>query len=115
MALVSCFPSHSIIPSICGGVTQGAVLLLMSDPITYDHGFRTTDINIDFIGIMYRFHHVNYTYRKPDRLEIWQASLQVFLRVVHHAMFNTLGPRQNGRHFAADALQCINLNENVYI
>ena len=30
-------------------------------------------------------------------------------------MFNTLKPRQNGRHFADDILKCIFLNENVWI
>ena len=29
--------------------------------------------------------------------------------------FNTLRPRQNGRHFADDILKCILLNENVWI
>ena len=30
-------------------------------------------------------------------------------------MFNTLRPRQNGRHFADDMFKCIFLNENVWI
>ena len=29
--------------------------------------------------------------------------------------FNTLGPRQNGRHFAGDMFNCIFLNENIWI
>ena len=29
-------------------------------------------------------------------------------------MFNTLGPRENCRHFADDVSKCINLNENVW-
>ena len=29
--------------------------------------------------------------------------------------FNTLRPRQNGRHFADDLFKCIFLNENVWI
>ena len=32
-----------------------------------------------------------------------------------HWAFNTLRPRQNGRHFADDILRCIFLNENVWI
>ena len=32
-----------------------------------------------------------------------------------HGMFNTLRPRQNGRHFADDILNCISMNENVWI
>ena len=32
-----------------------------------------------------------------------------------HKMFNTLRPRQNGRHFADDIFKCISLNENIWI
>ena len=35
--------------------------------------------------------------------------------VIHQNSFNTLGPRQNGRHFADDILKCIFLNENIWI
>ena len=28
---------------------------------------------------------------------------------------NTLGPRQNGRHFTGDIFKCIFFNENVWI
>ena len=35
--------------------------------------------------------------------------------VVWLASFNTLRPRQNGRHFADDVFKCIFLNENVWI
>ena len=34
---------------------------------------------------------------------------------LHLNVFNTLRPRQNGRHFADDILKCIFLNENVWI
>ena len=30
-------------------------------------------------------------------------------------LFNTLRPRQNGRHFADDILKCVSLNENAWI
>ena len=33
----------------------------------------------------------------------------------HGSGFNTLGPRQNERHFADDIFKCIFLNENVWI
>ena len=36
-------------------------------------------------------------------------------RINDPTMFNTLRPRQNGRHFADDILKCIFLNENVWI
>ena len=46
-------------------------------------------------------------------------SIAVLYRVmfVHllETWFNTLGPRQNGRHFPEDILKCIFLNENVWI
>ena len=32
-----------------------------------------------------------------------------------NVIFNTLRPRQNGRHFADDIYKCIFLNENVWI
>ena len=34
---------------------------------------------------------------------------------VYDSNFNSLRPRQNGRHFADDILECIFLNENVWI
>ena len=37
------------------------------------------------------------------------------LKVKHLTLFNTLRPRQNGRHFADDMFKCIFLNENVWI
>ena len=33
----------------------------------------------------------------------------------HYMFFNTLRPRQNGRHFPDDIFKCIFLNENVWI
>ena len=37
------------------------------------------------------------------------------INFVTSSPFNTLRPRQNGRHFAADIFNCIFLNENVWI
>ena len=34
---------------------------------------------------------------------------------IRYVMFNTLRPRQNGRHFADDISKCIFLNENAWI
>ena len=52
-------------------------------------------------------------------------SIMIFVPVVEHAPtltvclsltnFNTLRPRQNGRHFPDDNFKCISLNENVGI
>ena len=36
-------------------------------------------------------------------------------RIMLKRPVNTLGPRQNGRHFADDIFKCIFLNENVWI
>ena len=33
----------------------------------------------------------------------------------YQALFNTLGPRQNSRHFAGDIFKCISMNENFWI
>ena len=35
--------------------------------------------------------------------------------MVMHDVINTLGPRQNGRHFADAIFKCIFFNENVLI
>ena len=43
--------------------------------------------------------------------ELWKASIWYIMI----CSFNTLRPRQNGRHFADDILKCIFLNENVWI
>ena len=37
------------------------------------------------------------------------------LALEQSGVFNTLRPRQNGRHFADDIFKCIFLNENVWI
>ena len=34
---------------------------------------------------------------------------------LHNSLFNTLGPRQNGRHFTDDIFKCISLNEDTWI
>ena len=39
----------------------------------------------------------------------------VYCNTVWSSLFNTLRPRQNGRHFADDIFKCIFLNENVCI
>ena len=38
-----------------------------------------------------------------------------YLEHSHVADFNSLRPRQNGRHFAEDIFKCIFLNENILI
>ena len=40
---------------------------------------------------------------------------EAFLSWRAYGVFNTLRPRQNGRHFADDIFKCIFLNENVWI
>ena len=43
--------------------------------------------------------------------------IKLFISLSPHKMmpFNTLRPRQNGRHFVDDIFKCIFLNENVWI
>ena len=36
-------------------------------------------------------------------------------KIISCLLFNTLRPRQNGRHFADDIFKCIFLNENIWI
>ena len=45
------------------------------------------------------------------------ASSLIAAKLLYEQMFtfNTLRPRQNGRHFADDIFKCIFLNENVWI
>ena len=41
------------------------------------------------------------------------SSTRMDSHYLRHLSFNTLRPRQNGRHFADDTFNCIFLNENV--
>ena len=51
-----------------------------------------------------------------EPLSQWWLSLSAHNCMRYSAPWvNTLRPRQNGRHFADDALKCIFLNENVWI
>ena len=43
------------------------------------------------------------------------SSLSKAKHTMNAIEFNTLRPRQNGRHFADDSFKCISLNENVWI
>ena len=43
----------------------------------------------------------------------WCHDMEMLLAFL--ALFNTLMPRQNGRHFADDIFKCIFLNENLWI
>ena len=47
---------------------------------------------------------------RPAHIIKKQFYIQTFV-----IQFNTLRPRQNGRHFADDIFKCIFLNENVLI
>ena len=46
-------------------------------------------------------------------IRIYQAWSSLVIRIV--SFINTLGPRQNGRHFPVDFFKCIFLNENIWI
>ena len=45
----------------------------------------------------------------------WHVILYVNILYIYTDLFNTLRPRQNGRHFADDIFKCIFLNENNWI
>ena len=46
---------------------------------------------------------------------IWNLYINKYMYVLIDLAFNTLRPRQNGRHFAVDTFNHIFLNENVWI
>ena len=55
-------------------------------------------------------------------MQLYVVPMAVFEHIIMPApstclsrSFNTLRPRQNGRHFADDSFKCIFLNENVWI
>ena len=47
--------------------------------------------------------------------KLWIMIWSILYKWYTDTAFNTLRPRQNGRHFADDILKCIFLNENVWI
>ena len=51
---------------------------------------------------------------KIVRQKVAQHPFSSSFNILYH-MFNTLRPRQNGRHFADDIFKCIFLNEYVWI
>ena len=61
-------------------------------------------------------HHVNFRKKNsPYHYLLANCGYQLWYLVVISNLFNTLRPRQNGRHFADDNLKCIFLNENAWI
>ena len=63
--------------------------------------------------------HANEKYRKQTRL--WNHERHAISHPYRHAVgafcnyFNTLRPKQNGRHFTDNRLKCFFLNENAWI
>ena len=54
--------------------------------------------------------------RPNNQMDISQCSLCAYFATYSSTtIINTLGPRQNGRHFADDMFKCIFLNENIWI
>ena len=48
---------------------------------------------------------------------VWEevADTDCYMPVIYGSVFNSLGPRQKGRHFANDIFKCIFLNEIIWI
>ena len=67
----------------------------------------------------YIFSLINMINLLSKRLSSWWVEMPwhtiVMLNCVCNWLFNTLRPRQNGRHFADDIFNCVFLNENVWI
>ena len=55
----------------------------------------------------------NYVISSPGVLDISKNLIRQFFEL--NRVFNTLRPRQNGRHFADDIFKYIFLNENAWI
>ena len=53
--------------------------------------------------------------RESCTIGSWLVVLCYIVLLLQDYRFNTLRPRQNGRHFADDIFKCIFLNENVWI
>ena len=53
---------------------------------------------------------------RSDGFAIWVGLCSPLgVRTSYLTIFNTLRPRQNGRHFADDTFKCIFLNKNIWI
>ena len=63
-------------------------------------------------SMLYKKTHMLFIQMTQHRGVIWRLSLS---SSVVHSHFNTLRPRQNGRHFTDDTFEHIFLNENVWI
>ena len=50
-----------------------------------------------------------------EKMPLWNKDPLSSLLVLIQQTFNTLRPRQNGRHVSDDIFKCIFLNENVWI
>ena len=46
---------------------------------------------------------------------LWLGQKGVIHNILNYDLVNTMGPRQNGRHFTDNIFKCIFLNENVWI
>ena len=74
------------------------------------------------IGLVYLRHAFAYTFYGRHRAYTNQSILRTSMAIVYRetlmrirGAFNTLRPRQNGRHFPVDIFKCIFLFENVSI
>ena len=83
--------------------------------------FCTVSIDIDR-GIIYLGQYSAELLITIDVYQLWAVlnrhvimNIDVIMILRYGNIFNTLGPRQNGRHFADDTFKCIPLNENVWI
>ena len=93
-------------------------LLLVWIYLTLD--IRQSYRQYDTCGSYSRVQHTTITSHSIDTTNIRYR--QYFEPIKHHSlhierepMFSTLRPRQNGRHFADNAFNCIFMNENVRI
>ena len=65
---------------------------------------------------------IYWTLYENQYLDAWRLAQQytrTYILILHKSIswsrYNTLRPRKNGRHFADDIVECIFLNENIWI
>ena len=68
-----------------------------------------------FLVVKLGIHWTQITTKSTYGLKRWNKATRDRRWHLQDYCFNTLRPRQNGRHFADDIFECIFLNENVWI
>ena len=85
------------------------------------YGIGVVSVSLGHLLIALKFdrlllcHWRSRVHRVKVKVNQLQVLVDLALFISFHTILNTLGPRQNGRHFADDVFKCNVLNENVWI